>query len=146
MAELELKKDILLAEDDHEDAVIFDMAMQDLNIPYTLRHAENGDRLFVLLKEKVPYILFMDIDMPCKDGVSCIAEIRKDRAYDNLPIIMYTAHMYNKLVEECYRNGANLYVTKAYTFSSLTEKLKKVFAIDWADYMHYPPQSQFVVN
>jgi CheY-like chemotaxis protein len=139
-----LEKDILLAEDDKEDVIIFETALKELGIAYTLRHAINGDVLFVLLKDKIPYILFLDIHMPCKDGMACITEIRKNREYDNLPIIVYTSNFSKKVIEECYRSGANLFLTKTYTFSALTEKLNKVFAIDWNNYLHYPTKDQFV--
>ena len=140
------ERDILLAEDDHEDVYIFELALKELQIPYEMRHAENGDVMFVLLKERIPYILFLDIHMPCKDGVTCIQEIRSKREYDGLPIVMYTSLFNNKIVEECFRNGANLYMTKTTTFAQLTEKLRKVFSIDWDDYLHYPAQNQFVLS
>ncbi len=87
-----LKRDILLADDDADEILIFETALKELKYPHTLRHAMNGDALFVLLKDKIPYILFLDIHMPCKDGVACITEIRKNREYDNLPVIIYTSN------------------------------------------------------
>ncbi len=140
------ERDILLAEDDSDDVIIFEMALKEASIPYDLRRAENGDVLFVLLKEKLPYILFLDIHMPCKDGLSCIIEIRKNRAYDGVPVVMYTSEFSDKIVEEAYRSGANLYITKTTTLKELTAKLKKVFSIDWSDYLHYPPQNQFLLS
>ncbi len=145
MTEL-ITKDILLAEDDKDDVEIFDTALKQLDISYMLRNAQNGEMLFVLLKERIPYILFLDIDMPCKDGMACIMEIRKNREYDKLPVIMYTSHMADKIIEECYRNGANMFLAKTTTFNELTTKLKKIFSIDWQDYLHYPPRDQFVMN
>ncbi len=144
MQQTPYEKDILLAEDDLDDVFLFELALKELNISYLLRHASNGDMLFVLLKEKIPYILFLDVRMPCKDGVACVVEIRKNREYDSLPVIMYTSNLSDKIIEECYRNGANLYITKTNTFSELIEKLKKAFAFDWNDYLHYPPQNQFL--
>jgi CheY-like chemotaxis protein len=138
------EKDILLAEDDADDVFLFEMALKELNIPYLLRNASNGEVLFVLLKEKIPYILFLDVHMPCKDGVACVVDIRKNRDYDSLPIIMYTSNFSDKIIEECYRNGANVYLKKTTTFAELTEKLRKVFSVDWTNYLHYPPQNQFV--
>ncbi len=139
-------KDILLAEDDIDDVVVFEMALKKLNLTYTLRHADNGDVLFLLLKDRVPYILFLDIMMPTRDGVSCLVEIRKNPEYDKLPIVMYTSNLSTRIIEECYRNGANLYLTKTSTFSELTKKLERVFALDWTDYLHYPPQDRFVLS
>ncbi len=146
MGHLATKKDILLAEDDTEDVLIFETALNDLEIPYILRHAENGDALFILLKDRVPYILFLDINMPCKDGVNCIVEIRKNREYDRLPVVMYTSIINEKTIDECYQNGANLYLAKAYTLTALRQNLKKIFDIDWNSYLHYPPRNNFVLS
>jgi CheY-like chemotaxis protein len=146
MGSLAKMKDILLAEDDSDDVEIFDLGLQELNIPYLLRHAENGDVLFIMLKDKVPYILFLDIHMPCKDGLACIVEIRKNREYDKMPVVMYTSEISKKLIEEAYRNGANLFLAKTNTIAELTDKLRKVFSIDWDNYLHFPPHSQFVMD
>lgn len=146
MTETLQSKDILLAEDDMDDVDIFQTALDDLGIPYMMRHAKNGELLFVLLKDRVPYLLFLDIHMPCKDGVACITEIRKNRDYDQLPVIMYTSQLSEKIVEETFRSGANLYLAKTNTIQELTSKLRKVFAIDWSDYLHFPPRDQYVIN
>lgn len=139
-------KDILIAEDDPDDVEIFEMALNELGLSYVIRHAKNGDLLFVLLKERIPYILFLDIRMPCKDGVACIIEIRKHREYDRLPVIMYTSHQSKKIMDNCFRGGANFYMQKPGSLRELTEKLRKVFAIDWTNYLHFPPQDQFVLS
>lgn len=146
MVDMSKTKDILLAEDDNDDVLIFELAVKNLKFPYLLRQAQNGDVLFVLLKDRIPYILFLDIHMPCKDGMACITEIRKNRAYDKMPVIMYTAEFSEKMIEECYRSGANLYVTKTDKLSVLTEKLRKVFAVDWDNYVPYPAQNQFILS
>ena len=137
------EKDILLAEDDQDDVDIFKWAMEKTGVPHSVRHAHNGEVLFVLLKEKIPYILFLDIEMPCKDGLSCILEIRKNRDYDNLPVIVYSSYAYDKYVEDTYRSGANLYISKAGSIEHIVANLKKVFAIDWKKYMHYPCRDDF---
>ncbi|MBO9633325.1 MAG: response regulator [Chitinophagaceae bacterium] len=146
MGALALPKDIMLAEDDSDDVEIFDLGLKGVNFPYLLRHAENGDVLFIMLKDKLPYILFLDIHMPCKDGIACIIEIRKNRDYDKMPVIMYTSEISKRIIEEAYRNGANLYLAKTNTIAELTEKLRKIFSIDWDNYLHFPPHSQFMVD
>lgn len=138
--------DILLADDDSEEVLIFEAALENLHYPYVLRHANTVESLFVLLKEKLPYILFLDVHMPCMDGVSCIKDIRKNASYDNLPVIMYTSSHSPKLVDECFSHRANFYFQKGYTISSLTENLRKVFSLDWHDKMHYPSRENFVLG
>lgn len=146
MTETMTEKDILLAEDDRDDVEIFEMAIKELKLPYLLRHAENGDVLFVLLKERLPYILFLDVRMPCKDGIACIMEIRKNPEYDTLPVVMYSADLSKRIIEEAYRNGANIYLSKTATFNELVVKMRKIFDIDWKNYLHYPPKDQFLLS
>lgn len=111
-----------------------------------MRHANNGETLFILLKDKIPYLLFLDINMPCKDGVTCITEIRRNRDYDHMPVIMYTANNSERVIDDCYKNGANLYLAKSYTVGALKDSLKKIFSIDWSNYLPYPTRDQFVMN
>lgn len=139
-------KNVILAEDDLDDVLIFQLAVDELQIKVELRHAEDGDKLFILLKQLIPDIIFLDINMPCKDGVACIVEIRKNQKLNNVPVIMYTSFKSMKYIDECYANGANFYVIKASSILDLAEKLKKIFSIDWKNYMYYPPKSEFIMG
>ena len=140
------EKDILLVEDDADDVDIFRSALDKLQLSYELRHAENGDQLFILLEEKIPYILFLDIYMPCKDGVACILEIRKNRRYDKLPVIMYSSFFQEKYIDQSFRAGANYFMTKPTSFMDLVAKMKMILSIDWKNYLHYPNQDDFLIN
>ena len=138
--------DILLAEDDIDDVLSFELAMKEMSFSFILRNADNGDLLFVLLKERIPDILFLDILMPCKDGVACIIEIRKNKDYNHMPVIMYTAMNSEEYIEESFKNGANFYLLKSNSIHELTENLKKIFTVDWKNLMYYPPKQQFVLS
>lgn len=140
------EKDILLAEDDRDDVALFQMAMDELDIDYRLRHAENGDILMVMLRESVPYILFLDLAMPCRDGLSSMAEIRKNREYDSLPIVIYSGNRQATKIEECYRNSANLYLVKPTIFRSMVDNLKLIFSINWSTHTPYPAYRNFVLS
>lgn len=138
--------DVLLADDDNDDVEIFSWAMQEAEIQHELRHAADGTRLFVLLKEKIPYILFLDVEMPGKDGLSCIREIRGNSAYDRLPVIIYSSHTYPNYLESAFRNSANLYMTKSVDAQTTVGHLKKIFSIDWRNYMQFPIFENFVLR
>ncbi len=72
---------VLIAEDDDEDYLIFSLAIEELSFKVILSRAENGDILFKLLDENNPDIVFLDLLMPCKDGRQCLREIRANRKY-----------------------------------------------------------------
>lgn len=137
---------VLVAEDDDEDFEIFSSAIKELSIKVVLTRAENGDILIRLLDEKNPDVLFLDILLPCKDGNHCLKEIRANKKYDKLPVIIYSSISDLKTIEFCYREGANLYMIKPGTFSELKTALQKIFSIDWKKVLYFPSLTEFVLN
>ena len=137
-------RDVLLAEDDKDDVLIFELALEEANISVDLRHAGDGDKLFDMLEEYIPDILFLDIQMPCRDGLTCILQIRKNKDYDNLPVVMCTSHSSEKYIDASFRNGANLYMIKSRSLKEMAENLKRVFSINWKAQLYYPPKNEFV--
>jgi CheY-like chemotaxis protein len=138
--------ELILAEDDLDDALIFEMALNDLPKKFAMRHVVDGDKLFVELKKLVPDILFLDINMPCKDGLNCVVEIRQDNRYDNMPVIMLTGSNTNEHIDIAYSAGANLFVLKPASIKSLSKKLEEIFNINWKSFMYYPTKKDFVLN
>lgn len=138
--------DVVLAEDDKDDVLIFELAVERARILINLRHAVDGDELFLLLKEAIPDIIFLDINIPCKDGVTCIAEIRQNPEFNHVPVIMYTSYNHSQKIEASYKNGANFYLLKTESIAELAENLKRIFTVEWKRYMYYPPINQFIVG
>lgn len=137
--------DVIYADDDKDDFLFFTMALEEIAVNVKLRHASDGDELFELLQQQVPDILFLDIYMPCKDGITCLKEIRQDSRYDSMPVVMLTGSRAENLIERAYRLSANFYVKKTETITDLAAKLKNIFSLDWNTRMHYPALREFVL-
>jgi len=129
---------VLLAEDDDEDYLVFSLALQELSFRVILTRAENGEILLKMLDEQHPDILFLDLLMPCKDGRQCLKEIRANRKYDTLPIVVYSSFHDLKNIEFCYREGANLYVFKPTDEATLVSILRRILSIDWKKTLYFP--------
>ena len=140
------EKHVLLAEDDDDDYLIFSLAIEDTRVAVALTRAENGEILLKILEENIPDLLFLDLQMPCKDGRLCLKEIRSNNRYDELPIIIYSAARDNGSVEYCFREGSNLYTVKPNSVKELSEILRRILLVDWKKSMYYPPKSEFVLN
>lgn len=137
---------VLIAEDDDDDYLIFSLAVEELSVRVILSRAENGDILMKMLNENHPDILFLDILMPCRDGRQCIREIRADSKFDSLPIIVYSSLKDMETIEFCYRAGSNLYAVKPSSLNDVKQALERIFAVDWKKMLYYPPLSQFVIR
>jgi len=133
---------ILLADDDNDDTFLFQEALEQIPIHTTLDIAENGIELMETLKTYVaaPDLIFLDMNMPLKNGLECLSEIRKYNQFKDVPIIMLSTSVASYLLESACKQGANLYIQKPTSFSSLIkviqrcltqkEKLKHTFNLE----------------
>lgn len=118
---------ILLADDDHDDTFLFQEALAQIPVETSLSIAENGVELLRILSgtDGKPDIIFLDMNMPVKNGLECLKEIRGTTGYEQIPIVILSTSVAQNLWESAYRNGANLYIQKPTSFDGLIEILKK---------------------
>ena len=127
-------RNIWLADDDIDDREVFEDAVKQILPSTTVTTFLNGELLMDALHAgQVPDILFLDINMPCKDGMDCLKEIRAMVQFSRLPIIMFSSSVQPKHVESAYGFGANLYYSKPTTFYELIAGLSNLFRMDWTD-------------
>jgi CheY-like chemotaxis protein len=138
---------ILFSDDDTDDALLFTQAADLLTSPVFLSFAEDGEQLMKSLKkDMLPDMIFLDLNMPVKNGFECLQAIRSDKRFDKLPVIIYTTSKSPDDIEKCYQLKANLYVVKPSSFESILKTLKKVLAIDWNLQPTAPPREKFVLS
>lgn len=122
---------ILLAEDDEDDVQLFKDALTSLGTPVELEVAGDGQALMDILYacENPPDGVFMDINMPLKNGLECLMEIRHDLRLKAVPIIIMSTTMQKKTMEITYELGANFFLTKPTSFLKLSNFLEQ--ALEW---------------
>lgn len=118
---------IMLADDDQDDTFLFREALEQIPLETDLSIAENGVELLQILKDadNKPDIIFLDMNMPVKNGLECLEEIRSTARFERVPIVVLSTSVSQHLWESAYRNGANLYIQKPNSFNSLIHVLKK---------------------
>lgn len=125
---------ILLADDDPDDREFFSEAIQSIGIPHKLTLFEDGQELMDYLytvELDVPHILFLDLNMPCKNGFDCLDEIRRNTTLKDLSIAIYSTSSSEKDVEQAFVGGANVYIKKPNDFQSLKKVVGDVVKINW---------------
>jgi CheY-like chemotaxis protein len=137
---------ILFSDDDTDDALLFTQAADLLTSPVLLSFAEDGEQLMrYLSKERLPDMIFLDLNMPVKNGIECLREIRADKKLDWLPVIIYTTSDNPKDVEACFDLKANLYVVKPTSFESIIKTLKKILLIEFKN-QDAPSRENFLLQ
>ena len=120
---------ILLADDDENDRLLFKDAFLELKIKTIVRTVNNGIQLMEWLNRKnirLPDLLFLDLNMPRKNGLECLKEIKSNEKLKGISISIYSTSDNEKDIEETFLNGANVYITKPNNFSKLKQVLEKV--------------------
>ncbi len=113
---MEKKLHILLADDDSDDRFFFGKAINLAPIPAMLTTVENGERLMNFLTgltEPLPDALFLDLNMPKKNGAECLREIKGDPKLKALPVIIYSTSLHEEIADVLYRDGAHYYIKKS---------------------------------
>jgi CheY-like chemotaxis protein len=119
---------ILLADDDESDRIIFTEAFSELKFASIIHTVKNGIELMEWLNMKnilLPHLLFLDLNMPRKNGLQCLKEIRSNKMLKDISIAIYSTSDNEKDIEEAYLNGANVYITKPNDFNMLKQVLEK---------------------
>jgi CheY-like chemotaxis protein len=140
---------VFLAEDDDDDIFLFAEALKDAHPNATLKTVEDGEKLMKYLATidgNHPDIIFLDINMPCKDGRECLKAIRSNKELDEVPVIMFSTSNFEKDIDETFKNGASLYVSKPAFFKDEVTILKKIFSLNWQKDLLKPNKERFVVH
>ncbi|MCD6065456.1 MAG: transcriptional regulator [Bacteroidetes bacterium] len=114
---------LLLADDDKDDCLLFKEALDELPFDTQLTTVNDGEQLmnYLLNSGQLPSALFLDLNMPRKNGFECLAEIRTNEQLKKLPVIIISTSYDSDVSRTLYNNGANHYICKPNEF----EKLKK---------------------
>ena len=141
-------KHIILAEDDEDDSQFFEEALRSIDDPPSLTKARDGVELTDLLKDsaKLPDLIFLDLNMPRKNGAQCLSEIRAEKDLQHLPVVVLSTSNSKNIIDSMYHSGANLYIQKPDDFNIWKKVLAKVLMMDWNIQVPHSIKNQFMLT
>ena len=137
---------IVLAEDDVDDQLLFKEALDAITTRTHLTIASDGKILMDILRDpanSLTDIIFLDMKMPCLNGIDCLTQIKKNELLKNIPCIVFSTSSLD--MEKAYKEGANLYVVKPGKFEDIIKFIEIVLSLDWKDYCP-PPYELFLLS
>ena len=123
---------ILLADDDKDDRLFFKMALDALDISTQLEAVVDGEKLMDHLSEnqhQLPDVLFLDLNMPRKNGFECLSEIKLNNTLKQLPVIIFSTSFEQEVVNLLYQNGAHYFMRKPAEFSQLKKIIRQTVTL-----------------
>lgn len=149
MALLLKLRHILLADDDKDDQLLFKEALEELTLSTHLSVVQNGELLMQKLndeKEQLPDILFLDLNMPRKNGFTCLSEIKRTEKLKQLPVIIYTTSYEPEIVNLFYKKGAQYYIRKPNDFEQLKKVIYHCLILTGQKDISQPSRKNFVLS
>jgi CheY-like chemotaxis protein len=140
---------LLLADDDADDCSLFQDALEELPLATSLTTVHNGEQLMQLLSteaEELPQILFLDLNMPRKNGFECLSEIRLNKNLQQLPVIIFSTSFDHDIVNLLYKNGAQYYIRKPADFARLKEVIYQAVTLAGQATALQPAKEKFILQ
>jgi len=125
---------IILADDDEDDRLFFTDAFSELKIKTKVDTFKDGVELMNYLNDPeaiLPNVLFLDLNMPKKNGIECLHEIKSNDRFKDIAIAIYSTSSSEEDIEETFVCGANIYIKKPSDFNTLKKVLSDVVTINW---------------
>lgn len=125
---------IILADDDEDDRLFFTDAFNELGMNTRVNTFNDGIELMNYLNSNdavLPQILFLDLNMPKKNGIECLNEIKANSNMSDIAIAIYSTSASEEDIEETFVLGANIYIKKPSSFKQLKKVLSEVVSINW---------------
>lgn len=145
---MEKPLNLLLADDDKDDRFFFNKVLQELSIRSKLTTVEDGEKLMHYLSKNyknLPNILFLDLNMPRKNGSECLSEIKNNNKLKELPVVIYSTSLHEDVADLLYQKGAHYYVRKS-DIVELKKVLEHVLKLMVASNFARPERSRFIIN
>ena len=118
----------MYADDDQDDAYLFHTVMSDIVPPCDSSVFSSGIDLIRHLEtpNDKPDIIMMDINMPLKNGLECLREIRQNKQWDTIPVYIFSTSDAELYQRQALNYGASGYVHKPSSFQELRDAIKNL--------------------
>jgi CheY-like chemotaxis protein len=140
---------ILLADDDTDDCIFFEEALKELLFSTHLTSVHDGEQLMQqLLNEtnELPDVLFLDLNMPRKNGSECLSEIKHSKKLNQLPVIIFSTSLEQAVVNLLYKNGAQYFIHKPTEFRKFTKIIHQTLGLITQGNISQPTRENFVLT
>lgn len=122
--------EILLVEDNQDDAELTIRALKKYNLANNLLHLQDGEEalnfLFTANTGTMPKIILLDIKMPKVDGIEVLRKIKNDPYRKIIPVVVLTSSKEERDIIESYKLGVNAYIVKPVEFDKFVKAVSEI--------------------
>ncbi|MCP6763018.1 MAG: response regulator [Fischerella sp. CENA71] len=133
-----LNEPLLVVEDSNEDFRILQRLMRRMAVQNPIHRCTSGDEVLNYLYQEGknidglsrPSVILLDLNLPGIDGRDILEQLKQDKTFKEIPIVIFTTSSNPKDIEFCYQKGANGYLVKPMDVQEL-QKTIQAFVDYW---------------
>ena len=129
--------ELLLVEDNTQDAELAIRELKKHNLANNLYHVKDGEEAldFIFATGKYagsrdvnypPKLVLLDINMPKVNGIEVLEKIKSDEQTKSTPVVILTSSKEDPDIKKCYALGANSYIVKPLNFEGFADAIKNL--------------------
>lgn len=128
--------EILLVEDNPNDAELTLRALRKNNLANRVFHAKDGEEAleFIFARgaytertvENTPRVILLDLKLPKVNGIEVLQHIKGDERTKNIPIVVLTSSREDSDLKKCYEFGVNSYIVKPVEFENFVRAVSEL--------------------
>ncbi|HEY1617315.1 MAG TPA: response regulator [Streptosporangiaceae bacterium] len=125
--------DVLLVEDDEGDALMTREAFEYYKIRNTLHVVTDGEKALQFVRRTGEYrdaprpgLILMDLNLPRRDGLEVLAELKQDPDLRVIPVVILTTSQAEEDILRSYSLHANAYVSKPVDFERFIDVIRQI--------------------
>lgn len=133
--------EIILVEDNPDDAALTIRALKKQNLANRLVHLKDGaEALDFMFGEgeyagrntsNIPKVILLDLKMPKINGIEVLQKLKSTASTKMIPVVVLTSSAEDPDIKRCYELGANSYIVKPVEFENFTRKISDL-GMYWA--------------
>lgn len=137
---------ILLVEDNPADVRLTQEALKEGQVLHTLHTVKDGIEAMAFLRRERPFedaprpdLIFLDLNLPRKDGREVLREIKSDEKLRRIPVVILTTSKAEDDILKTYSDHANCFITKPVDLDHFIDVIKTIKQF-WMNIVTLPSQ------
>lgn len=122
-----------MVEDNYADIDMMKRYLRESVFPITVEVAVDGEDALTVLRQsrdftarEDPDFILLDINLPKKNGLELLAEIKGDSGLKHIPVVVLSCSSNENDIERAYRNRADLYIVKPENLDQYADVVKSI--------------------